>query len=160
MFDAFLNKMQTFMKQAGAACLVLMALITCLDVAGRGFFNKPIFGSEELVAILAVLAIGLALPSAHAERSHIGVELFVRLLPRRARRAIRLCTESLALALFGLVAWRMWDYAGTIRDSGEVSMNLELPTYYVIYALSACFLAFMLMILGDITALIRNRKVD
>lgn len=153
-----LNSLQNVMKGIGSACLALMALITCLDVCGRGFFNTPIFGSEELVTILAVLAIGLALPSAHVERSHIGVELFIRMLPKRARVVTRFITESLALLLFSLVTWRMWTYAGTIRESGEVSMNLELPTYYVIYALSGCFFAFVLMILRDLVTLIQKKE--
>lgn len=153
-----LDKLQGTMKAMGAICLGGMALITCLDVASDGFFNSPIFGTEEIVSILAVLAIAFALPSAHVERSHIGVELFMRMLPRRVRIAFRVVTDVVALALFTLITWRMWLYAGTMRDSGEVSMNLELPVYIVIFFLAFGFFAFSLMILKDIVTFVYQEE--
>jgi TRAP-type mannitol/chloroaromatic compound transport system permease large subunit len=41
-------------------------------------------------------------------------------------------------------------YAGTIRDSGTVSLLLELPEYLVIYALAFSFLIFFLLVFQDI----------
>jgi hypothetical protein len=37
----------------------------------------------------------------------------------------------LSLGLFGLVTWRMTLYAHTMQESGEVSISLELPEYFV-----------------------------
>lgn len=158
MIGKALDTLQVWMKGMGSVCLAGMALVTCLDVAGRGFFNTPIFGSEEIVTILAVLAIAFALPSAHVERSHIGVELFMRLLSRRTRIVVRCITDLVALGLFSLVTWRMWKYAGTIRESGEVSMNLELPTYFVIYVLAIAFFAFVLMIARDLLTFVYKEE--
>lgn len=153
-----LDKLQATMKIMGSVCLAGMAVLTCLDVASDGFFNSPIFGTEELVAIMAVLALAFALPSAHVERSHIGVELFMRMLPRQVRIAVRLTTDLVALALFTLITWRMWLYAETMQESGEVSMNLELPEYYVIYFLAFGFFAFVLMILKDILTFVYREE--
>jgi hypothetical protein len=50
----------------------------------------------------------------------------------------------------------MADYAGTIRESGQVSMNLEFPEYLIIYAVSFCFLIFALLIVKDIVSLSRR----
>ncbi|MGA9233737.1 MAG: TRAP transporter small permease, partial [Desulfobacterales bacterium] len=55
-----------------------------------------------------------------------------------------------------LITWRMADYAGTIRESGQVSMNLEFPEYLIIYAVSFCFLIFTLLIIKDIVGLSRR----
>jgi hypothetical protein len=41
-------------------------------------------------------------------------------------------------------------YADTMKKSGEVSMNLELPEYLVIYVTAFCLLTFTLIILRDI----------
>ena len=49
------------MKGVASVCLMGMALMTCADVILRATINKPIFGSEEIVSIFAVLAIGFAL---------------------------------------------------------------------------------------------------
>lgn len=155
---SLLDRVGTAMKSLGALCLVSMAAVTGLDVAGRGLFNHPLFGSEEIVTILAVLAVACALPAAHTDRSHIGVELLMRRFPRRVRMIVRLCTDCTALCLFSLVTWRMWLYGDTQQASGRVSMNLELPEYFVIYALSLGFLVFTLMIARDILTLAYKKE--
>ncbi|MDY7001259.1 MAG: TRAP transporter small permease [Thermodesulfobacteriota bacterium] len=147
------------MKQAGAACLMGMALVTAADVVGR-MFNRPVFGSEEIVTILATLVIGFSLPYAHLKNSHIGVEILIRAFSPKNQTRIKLGTDIAALALFALVTWRMGVYAETIRKSGEVSMNLELPEYLVIYALTACFLIFTLFILQDVLSFFRKADPD
>ena len=52
--------------------------------------------------------------------------------------------------LMGLITWRMTLYAGTIRDSGQVSMSLEFPEHAIIYAVAFCFMVFSLMVVKDI----------
>ena len=52
----------------------------------------------------------------------------------------------------------MWVYAGTMKESGEVSMNLELPEHYVIYVAAFCLLVFAFIILQDILTHIRKLK--
>lgn len=142
------------MKIVGAACLVGMTFLTCADVIGRLFLH-PIFGSVEIVAFMATLSVAMALPYTHKIQGHVGVELLVRLLSDRTQAIIDICTGILSLCLFAIVTWRMATYAHTMHRSGEVSMNLELPEYYIIYAASFCLLIFTLIILQD---LINNVK--
>jgi TRAP-type C4-dicarboxylate transport system permease small subunit len=137
------------MKTVGAACLVGMMFLTCADVAGR-FFGHPIFGSVEIVAFMAAASVAMALPYTHQARGHIGVEIVFRLLPDRVQRIVETVTNMLALVLFALVTYRMALYARTIRASGEVSMNLELPVYLIIAVVAFSFLVFTLVILQDI----------
>ena len=141
------------LKILGACCLVGIMGLTCVDVVGR-YFGHPIFGSVELVIFMATLTTALALPYTHEVKGHIGVEM--RLLSPRAQTVIELVTSVLSLALIGLITWRMADYAATIRESGQVSMNLEFPEYLIIYAVSFCFLIFTLLIVKDIASLFRR----
>ena len=150
-FDWVLDKL----KIVGAACLVGMTLLTCVDVVGR-FFGHPVFGSVELVGFMATLAVALALPYTHQVKGHIGVEIVVRLFSERTQAIIDLCTSILSLGLIGIITWRMLVYAGTMKESGEVSMNLELPEYIIIYIVSFCFLIFTLLILKDIIGYIKQ----
>ena len=62
------------MKIIGAACLVGMMLLTCVDVVGRSF-GHPIFGSVEIVGFMATLAVVMAMPYTHQVQGHIGVEI-------------------------------------------------------------------------------------
>ncbi len=153
--EALLDRIIDGMRIIGAACLVGMTMLTCIDVVGR-FFSRPIFGSVEIVGFLATLTIALSLPYTHHMRGHIGVEIIVRLFPARIQTVIEVVTGVLGLFLFSLVTWRMFVYAGTMRASGEVSMNLQFPEYTIIYAASFCFLVFTLEILRDIIGNLRS----
>ncbi|MBW1616255.1 MAG: TRAP transporter small permease [Deltaproteobacteria bacterium] len=148
-FWHILEYIQNKMKIVGAACLMAMVFLTCINVVGR-FFNYPIFGTEEIVGFLAAFVIAMSLPYAHKEDAHIGVEILVRLFTAKTRSIIKLITNILSFILFIFATWRIAVYAYTMRQTGEVSMNLQLPEYYVIYMLSLCFLIFSLFILKDI----------
>ncbi len=148
-FWVLLDYVQDKMKIISAICLAGMVLLTCIDVVGR-LLNHPIFGAEEIVAILSTFVIALSLPYAHKEKCHIGVEILMRLFSLKTQAVAKLLTDTLAFVLFMIVTWRMTDYAHTMQKAGEVSMNLEFPTYYVIYLLSFCFFVFSLFILEDI----------
>lgn len=141
---------ERIMRVVAAVCLAGMAAVTGMDVFLRGAFNTPIFGSEEIVSILGVIAVGFALPYTHYQKSHIGVEILVRRLPQRTRNVLKLITNTATLALIGIITWRMFIYAGTLRDSGEVSMNLELPEYMVVFVLSFGFFVYSVCLLADI----------
>ena len=146
------------MKIIGAGCLVGMTLLTCVDVVGRAF-GHPVFGSVELVGFMATLAVVMALPYTHQVQGHIGVEIVVRLLSEKTQTIIDICTGILSLSLFALVTWRMLVYARTMQESGEVSMNLELPEHLIIYVTAFCLLVFTLNILEDTIKNIRKLKV-
>jgi len=143
------------LKVVGAVFLFGMAVLTCLDVIGR-LFKHPIFGSVELVSFMGVIAIACSLPFTHTEEGHIGVELVVRKFPRRVRNIIKLCTEFLGLILFSLVTWKMFAYGMKMRNSGELSMNLQLPEYGVIFLLGCGFVIFTCAILYSILKTISN----
>lgn len=145
------------MKIIGAACLVGMMLLTCVDVVGRAF-GHPIFGSVEIVGYMAILSVVMAMPYTHQVQGHIGVEIIVRLFSEKTQTIIEICTGILSLILFAIVTWRMAVYASTMEKSGEVSMNLELPEHWVIYVTAFCLLVFTLIIFRDILYNFRKLK--
>lgn len=141
----------------GLWCLVGMMLLTCVDVIGRKF-GHPIFGSVELVGFMATLAVAFALPYTHQAGAHIGVEVLVQLLSKKAQAAMELCTLVVSLALFALVTWQMFLYADTMHKSGTVSMSMELPEHLVIYIVAVCFLLFSLVVVKDIVANVQKMR--
>jgi TRAP-type C4-dicarboxylate transport system permease small subunit len=112
----------------------------------------------EIVAFMATLSVAMALPYTHKIKGHVGVEILVRLLSVRTQAIIDICTGILSFALFGIVTWRMTEYAHTMQKSGEVSMNLELPEHVIIYITAFCLFIFILIILQDISNNIKKLK--
>ena len=145
------------MRALGAFCLMAMVAVTCSDVIGRAF-GVPIFGSEEIVSFLLTLVLALSLPYAHREKVHVGVEILFRLFSAPVRVLLSLITNIFSLALIIIITVMMFQYAASMRESGEVSMNLEYPEYTIIFALSFCFFILNFFILRDILTLFRFKE--
>jgi TRAP-type C4-dicarboxylate transport system permease small subunit len=144
-----LNKFSDFLKLIGAIALTTMMMLTVVDVIGR-FFKSPIFGSVELVGFLATIVVAAALPYTYKMDGHVGVEILVRLLPEKTQTGIDIVTRTLTLVLFVLITWQMFLYAEDLYKTGEVSMNLEFPIYYLVYLLSFALLVFTMTIVESI----------
>jgi len=136
-----LNKISDVLKLIGAVALTAMMMLTVVDVIGR-FFKSPIFGSVELVGFLATIVVAAALPYTYKMDGHVGVEILVRLLPDKTQIWVDIFTRVLTLILFILITWQMFLYAEDIQHTGEVSMNLQFPIYYIVYLLSFALLIF------------------
>jgi TRAP-type C4-dicarboxylate transport system permease small subunit len=147
------------LKKCGGFLLVGMMAVTCVDVVGR-FFGHPIFGSGEIVTIMATLAISMGLAFTHQTGGHVGVEILIRLFPARTQTVIEICTNILSLALFVLVTWRMTVYAQTLQKTGEISMNLKIPVYLVVYAMSLCMIVLCLVILKEVVQNIKKLRAS
>jgi TRAP-type C4-dicarboxylate transport system permease small subunit len=157
---SLLGHVEGAMRKIAAICLMGMALLTGADVFMRGVLNTPIFGCEEVVTILGIVVVGFALPYAHYQKSHIGVEILVRRLPRKTRRILGLLTNAATLFLIAVITWRMFLYAASQSETGKVSMNLELPEYMVIYVLAFGFLVYTLCLAWDIVKFFTGRSED
>lgn len=144
-----IERLSDLLRKGGGLCLLGMMFLTCADVVGR-FFLHPIFGSVEIVAFMATLAVAMALPYTHQVKGHIGVEILVRTFSVRTQTIIDICTSVLSLGLFVLVSWRMALYARTMQRSGEYSANLKLPEYLIIYMVAFSFIIFVLILLQDL----------
>lgn len=150
-----LNAIRTLLKVLGATALVGMMAITCVDVVGR-YLKHPIFGSVEITGFLATLTAIMALAYTHEMSGHIGVEILVRHFSRTTQDVIELFTNLIGLVLCGMITWRMFLYAQTMGQSGEVSMNLQFPEHLIIYTCSFCFLVLVLTMIEEIITLIRR----
>jgi len=157
MISSVLDKFSDFLKIIGAIALTSMMLLTVVDVIGR-FFKHPIFGSVELVGFLATIIVAAALPYTHKVDGHVGVEILVRLLSKKAQICFDIFTRSLSLVLFSIITWQMFLYAKDIRETGEVSMNLEFPIYYIVYLLAFGLLIFSVTILETILGNIKQLR--
>lgn len=155
---SLLDRIELWMRRLAAVCLLGMAVMTGADVLMRGVFNTPIFGCEEIVGILGIIVVGFALPYAHYQKSHIGVEILVRRLSKRTREAVKLMTNSATLFLISVITWRMFLYAQSQAESGEVSMNLELPEYMVIYILAFGFLIYTACLVVDVVKFFKKSE--
>ncbi|WP_319758990.1 TRAP transporter small permease [Maridesulfovibrio sp.] len=148
--SGFVEKFEALLKNAAAVCLIGMAILTGADIISRGILGAPIFGVEDIVAVLAVLTTGLSLSYAESQKANIGVEFLYSKMSLRTRRVVKIITTSASALLFGLVTWRLYLYGCSMHEAGEVSMTLELPTDKIIFALAFGFGCFTLTLLKEL----------
>ena len=135
--------------------LAALAMVTVVDVAGRYLFNKPLLGAIEMSEFLmAILSFG-GLALAELRNGHITVDFFVGALPERGRAWLEAVGALLGIAFWGFVAWRAAVHSMRILAAGEVSANLQVPTwpFYLMVTAGCGLLAFALI--GRVVRLVR-----
>jgi TRAP-type C4-dicarboxylate transport system permease small subunit len=146
-FERFVNSLSNWLNWVAGAALVAMLAVIVADVIGAKVLKWPIPGGIEMVGFLGVIVIAFAIAHTQVLRGHIEVEFLVMRLPQTAQRAIAGTVYLLGMALFGLLAWRSYDFARTLQVKGEVSMTQEIPFYLFIYGIALCSISVFLVLL-------------
>ncbi|MCY4551105.1 MAG: TRAP transporter small permease [Defluviicoccus sp.] len=111
------------------AAMVLAGImaLTFLDVVGRTFFGRALVGTVESVELMMGILVFCGLAITEINRRHIVVETFQNLFPGPARRLSEIVNSGLAVAVTGLLAWRLLVKTGEIIDEQEYTQIWELP---------------------------------
>lgn len=113
----------------GGVVLLSAALLTVVSVLGRYFLSRPIAGDIELAAFAMGIAISLFMPYCQLRRGHVIVDIFTEGAPP-AVRALLDGMAGLAVALVAAVlAWRFAAGGIDLRQAGDESMVLRIPTW-------------------------------
>jgi TRAP-type C4-dicarboxylate transport system permease small subunit len=153
--EGVVDKLVWVVKRIGGAALVGMMLVTCVDVIFRAF-GRPIFGAVEIVSFMATIVLACAMPQTEREKGHVGVDLFIRKASLRTQAVVDACTSLASTILFGLVAWQMFLYGNNMKKTGEVSMSLQFPDYYLVYLVAVAFTVLSLVILVQFLGCLRK----
>lgn len=143
------------MKFLSGLMLIAMMLVTCTDVVGN-FFGYPVLGSEEIVSLIAALLVAFVLPAAHAGKAHIGVDILYIGLSPKIKRINNIVLSVLMVVFFGLMTWECYHYGVELKRIGQVSSTLELPTFYVLFAVAFGCTVLTLVIARKLVSLVRG----
>lgn len=132
------------------ACIAVIAmmLLSTADVVMR-LFGKPIPGTYELVGFLGTIVVSFALVFTSMEKGHIAVEILVEKLPQRAQLGIEAFCNLIGALLFGVIAYQAVLYALDMKQSGEVSLTLQMPPYPFIFGIAAGCALLCLLLVAD-----------
>jgi TRAP-type C4-dicarboxylate transport system permease small subunit len=70
-------------------------------------------------------------------------------LPEDLQGFLRVVTRLLAIAVFAVIAWTLWGLGDDLRQTGEVTLTLQLPYYPVAYGIALCCAVECLVLLVD-----------
>lgn len=146
-FERFINLLSYRFNWIAAAAIVAMMLLTSTDVILR-FFRHPIPGTYEIVGLLGAVVVAFSLAYTSVEKGHIAVDFLVQKFPRNVQLFITAMNDLISTLLFGLIAWQSILYASELKQSGEVSLTLQAPTYPFVCGIALgcgllCFVLFL-----------------
>jgi len=122
----FVDRCESFLL---AALLTLMTLITFAQVIARYVFNYSFVWALELTTFLFGGLIFFGISYGVRVGAHIGVDVFVRLLPDRAARRVAVLAALLCLVYAGIVFVGGWIYVGKMYDIGILAQDLPIPQW-------------------------------
>ncbi|MGM0688525.1 MAG: TRAP transporter small permease [Bacillota bacterium] len=141
------NLSRIFVWIAGSA-LVAVMLLAVVNMFLRAFY-VPIGATWELVGFLTAIVTAFSLGFSQLTKAHVAIDLLIQNFPLRVRLFLESITTLLSVFLFGIATWHIYQYAGRVMDQGVLSETLRIPFYPIIYAVSAAFLCFTLVLLAD-----------
>ncbi len=132
MFRGFINKAEKVIERVSNAftvlsgvLIVLMAFLASYGVIRRYLFESPEPYSYELSMMFLLWTFVLALAYLEKLDSHLRVDFFVVLLPKRIRDFFLNIIGPLAGLVFcAVLTWEGWTVAMYSLETGEKSMSI------------------------------------
>jgi TRAP-type C4-dicarboxylate transport system permease small subunit len=119
-----------------AVLMFCLMLLTCVDVVGRYFFNRPVTGGFELTEMLLASLIFAGLPLVTLRGDHITVDLFDAVTPDRLFRVQHVVATLVGAVCTGFLAWRLGFRAAELASRGETTSQLGFPIAWLAWAMS------------------------
>jgi len=143
------SRLSQFMGVIAGTTLVFVMLLTVLDVILR-YFGYPIIGVYDLVALGGGIIIGFSMPLAAERKVHVFMEMALQANSRTAQRVLSLVTRLIVFGISFLVAWNLIRLGLGFRETGEVSLTIQIVYYPIAIGLGVCFFIQMLVVLVEI----------
>jgi TRAP-type C4-dicarboxylate transport system permease small subunit len=149
-----IDKLQKYLAGIGgavASCLMfgMMSLIF-VDVVGRFFLNKPIFGSYEIVQMLMALVVFYSLPYSQYIKGLVRVDFIINFFPNLPKKIVWAIGDLISTAVCYALAFACFYHALVMLSvSGAKTSVLLMPIYPFYYAASVGLLLFALILTVD-----------
>ena len=123
----------------GKAVLNLDAIITCLTLSActilvnaniftRYLFSTPIYWAEEVATSLFIWTVFIGSAYAYRTKAHLGVDILVKLLPEKAKKAVVLIIHVIEIAVLLMLTYVASQYV--MNSWHRVTDVLMMPRWY------------------------------
>lgn len=134
-----------------ALTLLFIVLLTCVDVAGRYVFTKPVPWALEVTELVMGALIFTSLPLVTLRQEQVTVDLFVQFIPRLVKPALHMLLNGVSCVCLAVISWRLWIKAGQMLNNGEFTAVLQAKVWPLVYYMSfqaavTAFILFLIML--------------
>jgi len=142
-----------------ALLLAAMTLLTFAQVVARYVFNYSFVWALELTGVMFAWLIFLGMSYGVRVGAHIGVDAAIRLLGRRAARAVGIVAASTCVAYAVLVTIGGAQYVRKMYDVGILMQDMPVAQWIPRLVLPLGFALLALRFLGVLWRLLRGDDV-
>ena len=150
---------QAFSKVEGFLSVVLflaMVAIVCWSVICRYALKIPFLQSEELARYLMIYIVYIGTSIGVKSKSHIGVEVFVDMLPEKIYKKVRIFTEILCMLMFVLLFVLSLQMFNHLIMTKQMTTTTQIPTAVVFFCLPMGFFMGIIHYLYSIETMIKD----
>jgi C4-dicarboxylate transporter DctQ subunit len=137
--------------------LVSMTLLVFAEVVARFGFNAGIHWAQEVTLTMAAWFVLFGASYGVKVGSHIGVDVFVKMLPRDVHRGVTILAISLCLFYCGLFLYGSWVYLSKMKMIGIEMEDLPIEKWIPMSVLLIGFGLLVVRFLNLLWAVIQNR---
>lgn len=158
-FESWVKPISRFMSHVASVILFLMMVLTILDVVLRKLWSKSILGTVEVTEFLLVFVIFFTLALTEIMNGHVKVDLVLSRFSKRVQGIADMITQLICFILTVLITWSTLIYSEKMRLSEEVTQDLLIPVFPVIYVVAfGCAVLSLTLLIKFIEAYIKVVK--
>lgn len=143
--------------------LIGAVLVNVVNASGRYLFSVAFTGADELMVFTMIFVVMAGAVLALAGRRHINISLIPSYATGRARHALHIVHDLVALGATSYVTYASWSFVTRIGALGTKSMTLGVPMTVPHSAILLGFAAMTLVaagcLIGSVLALIADGAI-
>jgi TRAP-type transport system small permease protein len=140
--------------------LAMMSILVFGNVVLRYIFNSGITWSEEMSRFLFVWMVFLGAIAALRENMHLGVDIVINALPRKAKKVVFIISNLLVLYVLWLLLNGSWKMAVLNMNSKAPATGTPLGLVYGIGVVTSVGMAIIVLTNMFQTLLVRNGSLS
>lgn len=138
----------TWLAIAGGLVMLAFTAISVASIVSRVVFGSPLLGDFELTERGTAIAVFAMLPYTHLRGGHVAVDMFVVMFPAAFRRVSAVAIELVFAFVAALMTWRLALGGYNQYEFHDMSMMLEIPTWWMFVPIVFSMAVFTLVCLA------------
>lgn len=149
-----------FEEMLSVILFLAMVLVVCWSVICRYLLKIPFLQGEELARFMMIYVVYIGTSIGVKSKTHIGVEVFVDMLPEKPHHYVKIFTEILSFALFALMFVLSIQMLMHLIKTNQMTTTTQVPTAIVFACIPMGLLMSVVHYLFNIYTLLTGKKMD
>ena len=149
-----------FEEALSVVIFLAMVFIVCWSVLCRYLFKISFLQGEELARFMMIYIVYIGTSIGVKTKSHIGVEVFVDMLPDGKRSYVKIFTEILCCLMFILLFALSLQMLMHLVQTKQMTTTTQIPTYFIFICIPLGFLMSIVHYINEIANLISKKVTE